>query len=273
MNVLDLFCCEGGAARGYHDAGHTVYGVDLDKGHEAGYLRSGAGFGSFGLDWAEGLARYGDQADFIHASPPCQSYSVMNNPSYTMHEAHKGEKSKQLRLIEPVYHALLATGKPFVIENVSGARRDLEALGGKGQVVTLMGDMFHLGAVLFPEDRPWSGEGKGRGAGQKSHEQHCQPAQRCAVQASISRARLFLFGNMVAPAPPPRDMAWKRSRQNVSIVNGCTTPDFHLLGHRDLSRAERAALLGMDWEMTKLGYAESLPPAYTRWIGGQLCSH
>ena len=28
--LLDLFCCEGGAAKGYYDAGFDVIGVDIE---------------------------------------------------------------------------------------------------------------------------------------------------------------------------------------------------------------------------------------------------
>ena len=29
--LLDLFCCQGGAAKGYHDAGFDVVGVDIEE--------------------------------------------------------------------------------------------------------------------------------------------------------------------------------------------------------------------------------------------------
>ncbi len=31
LRVLDLYCCQGGAAKGYEDAGCTVTGVDLAR--------------------------------------------------------------------------------------------------------------------------------------------------------------------------------------------------------------------------------------------------
>lgn len=40
MRVLDLFCGAGGATRGYVDAGHEVYGVDL---HYQPSYRPGSG--------------------------------------------------------------------------------------------------------------------------------------------------------------------------------------------------------------------------------------
>jgi DNA (cytosine-5)-methyltransferase 1 len=67
--------------------------------------------------------------DLIHASPPCQAYTTMNN--------RWGSNSPDL--IGTTRAALLASGKPFVIENVSGARSELV------NPVELTGEMFGLG--------------------------------------------------------------------------------------------------------------------------------
>ena len=68
------------------------------------------------------LARF----DAIHASPPCQSYSVLAK--------RNGNGADWPRLIEPVRAMLKKTGLPYVIENVVGA--PLEA------PITLCGTMF-----------------------------------------------------------------------------------------------------------------------------------
>jgi DNA (cytosine-5)-methyltransferase 1 len=118
--LLDLYCCQGGAGMGYHRAGFEVFGVDLD--HQPHYpfafaqrdalavlraLLEGKAVGFHG-----GSARYRkfELADFdaIHASPPCQrrtkAQKIMNNE----HPA----------LIAPTRELLIATGLPYVIENV-----------------------------------------------------------------------------------------------------------------------------------------------------------
>lgn len=104
MRLLDLFCGGGGAAMGYHRAGFDeIVGVD-----NCPMLRYPF---TFVLDDAlEYCAAHGCEFDAIHASPPCQKYGKI-----------KFLSGKHPRLIEPVRDALIATGKPYVIENVPGA--------------------------------------------------------------------------------------------------------------------------------------------------------
>ena len=62
-------------------------------------------------DALEYLAEHGHEYDVIHASPPCQAYSL---------GAKRWDKEYP-DLLPRVEMALLETGKPFVIENVIGA--------------------------------------------------------------------------------------------------------------------------------------------------------
>ncbi len=72
MIILDGCCGAGGAARGYVDAGHTVYGVDLDPRLRDDYLKSGAS-DFLAADILDALsAPWISKVDFIHVSPPCQ---------------------------------------------------------------------------------------------------------------------------------------------------------------------------------------------------------
>lgn len=108
--LLDLFCGAGGASMGYSRAGFDVTGVDIAP--QKHY--------PFEFHQADALAyatEHGHEYDVIHASPPCQSYSV------TKQWAHSKPK-----LIADVRCVLRATGKPFVIENVSGAIRDMQSV-------------------------------------------------------------------------------------------------------------------------------------------------
>lgn len=106
MRLLDLFCCEGGAAVGYHRAGFDVVGVDIEP--QPNY--------PFPMVVADALDPPFDLADFdaIHASPPCQGYSTITP-----------DPDRHPRLIGPVREMLRASGRPYVIENVEGARRHL----------------------------------------------------------------------------------------------------------------------------------------------------
>lgn len=107
--LLDLFCCGGGAAKGYHDAGFDVVGVDCDPQPRYPFMFVQA-------DALEYLALHGLEYDAIHASPPCQRYSATARLKFT-----KAARGLALDLVPPVREALVATGKPYVIENVVGA--------------------------------------------------------------------------------------------------------------------------------------------------------
>lgn len=103
--LLDLFCGAGGAAMGYWRAGFDVVGVDIEPQphYPFEFVKEDA------LSFLNVLDASG--FDAIHASPPRQGYSV----TASLHDAIYP------RLIEPVRDRLLATGLPYVIENVQGA--------------------------------------------------------------------------------------------------------------------------------------------------------
>lgn len=108
--LLDLFCCEGGAATGYAAAGFEVVGIDLDPQPRYPFqFIQGDALVAFEMPaWI-------DTFDVIHASPPCQGYSTIT-PDQSRHE----------RLIPVVRDLLRKTGLPYVIENVEGARLELD---------------------------------------------------------------------------------------------------------------------------------------------------
>lgn len=106
--LLDLFCCAGIGGDGYAAAGFDVHGVDVD----AAALRHNPHPHTLAdaldvLSDASFLAGF----DAIHASPPCQAYSV------TKH-AHSVEHPQ---LLGPVLDALRGQSLPWVVENVPGA--------------------------------------------------------------------------------------------------------------------------------------------------------
>ncbi len=120
--LLDLFCCAGGAAKGYHDAGFDIVGVDCEPQHHYPYA----------FIQADALA-YLDSTDLsqfaaIHASPECKSYTNCN----------LSPKDLYRKLIGEVRARLVLSGRPYIIENVIGARRDLHAS------LLLCGSMFDL---------------------------------------------------------------------------------------------------------------------------------
>jgi DNA (cytosine-5)-methyltransferase 1 len=111
MKLLDLYCGVGGASVGYHQAGFEVYGVDLKHGkrYPYTYLRADV------LDVLRD-EEYINQFDVIHASPPCQTHSI------TQHLRNaQGKTTSKLDLIPETRAALIASGKPYIIENVPGS--------------------------------------------------------------------------------------------------------------------------------------------------------
>src|SRR3989304_4421538 len=110
LKLLDLFCCEGGAGEGYRRAGFDVTGGDNQP-----QPRNPHRF--ILADALEYVREHGHEYDAIHASPPCQHYSWATP---------KGHHEKHPDLIAATREALTATGKPYIIENVGGARRALK---------------------------------------------------------------------------------------------------------------------------------------------------
>jgi DNA (cytosine-5)-methyltransferase 1 len=104
--LLDLFCNAGGAAKGYADAGFEVVGVDIvpQKNYPFEFRQFDA------IDFLTNTGAW-IEFDVIHASPPCQAYSITKHSHAKPHP----------KLIEPTRRALRSTGKPYVIENVVGA--------------------------------------------------------------------------------------------------------------------------------------------------------
>jgi DNA (cytosine-5)-methyltransferase 1 len=111
--LLDLFCGAGGAAMGYHRAGFDVVGVDIKP--QPHY--------PFEFHQADALEVPLDGWDAIHASPPCQAYSMMTR--------NFGTADRHPRLIGPTRQRLQGLGAPWVIENVPGAplRPDIKLCG------------------------------------------------------------------------------------------------------------------------------------------------
>jgi DNA (cytosine-5)-methyltransferase 1 len=102
--LLDLFSGAGGAAMGYHRVGFDVVGVDIQP--QKNY--------PFEFHQADAMTYPLDGFDAIHASPPCQLYSMANNIHQHDHPDLVPETQRRLR----------ASGLPYVIENVPGAPLD-----------------------------------------------------------------------------------------------------------------------------------------------------
>ena len=120
MRLLDLYCGAGGVALGYHRAGFDeIVGVDIV--YQPRYI----GEEFVQADALEYLAEHGHEFGAIHASPPCQGYSIMHNLPWLRGREYP-------LLILPTMEMLEALGKPYVVENVMGARHGSKTLQKRG---------------------------------------------------------------------------------------------------------------------------------------------
>lgn len=105
MKLLDLYCGAGGCSAGYVQAGFEVTGVDINP--QPKYP-----FRFFQGDAIEFLLKHGHEYEAIHASPPCQAYSLCKRTA---------KEKEYPELVELTREVLQRLGAPYVIENVPGA--------------------------------------------------------------------------------------------------------------------------------------------------------
>lgn len=257
--LLDLYCCEGGAARGY--AKHfDVYGVDLfERNRQARYpypsvkasalvvlrmLLDGLGV-TFTHPDGSTETLYLRDFDAIHASPPCQAMSRAT-------AGNKRARRKYLNLIPATRTLLYATGLPWVIENVEDAAAHLHS------PILLCGRQFGLGATDLD-----------------------------GLPLVLDRHRLF-ESNVVIPEPPhPKHDpslyvagvygGGRRAKQGIGPVPSPAMDRYAARverkgGYVPRSRLVQQQLLGLgdDDRMTLLGMAECIPPAFAEYVGGYL---
>jgi len=226
MRLLDLFCCAGGAGMGYRNAGFDVVGVDISaQKHYPFEFHQG--------DALEYLRIHGEEFDVIHASPPCQRYSMMTNGRW------QDRVDDHPDLIEPTRQLLIQLGKPYIIENVVGSPLL--------NPIMLCGSMFNL---------------QTKGGSQ------------------LRRHRLFET-SFTVESPPPCN---HRKGSVIGVYGGGQNParkipaTIGVWGHAGGSSnrdslvqflvQDRRDAMGIQW-MTVKELSESIPPAYSFWIGSQ----
>lgn len=217
--LLDLFCGGGGAAAGYAAAGFDVIGVDLDA--QPDY--------PFPFVRADALRLPVDlgAVDAIHASPPCQAYSITRHTHTREHPD----------LVDPTRDALVQVDRPYVLENVPGAPlRDY---------VTLCGAAFGLEA-----------------------------ADLDGSPLVLRRHRLFETSFFVWAPPPCRCAHYRARGVRIGGVYGGGSPTVAAArirrGGYTPPSSVRADLIDAPHRMTQYGLAQSIPPAYTAWLGARL---
>lgn len=165
--LVDVFCCQGGATRGYQLAGFHVIGVDLDA--QPRYIGDEF-WQADAIAWLEAHTDWiREHVAFVHASPPCQLYS----------RTHKIQSREHPDLIGPTRDALNRIGVPWVIENVEEAASELfdpvMLCGASFGLQTYRHRLFETGGwtleppVHQPHTRPITKMGRPRKPGEMAH--------------------------------------------------------------------------------------------------------
>jgi DNA (cytosine-5)-methyltransferase 1 len=225
--ILDLFCGQGGAARGYINAGYDVIGVDIEP--SVGRYYPGRFIAG---DWrvvADILRALGLNIVFVHASPPCQLYSITN----------AARKHDYPDLVAPVRDYLLDWGVPFVLENVERAPLRKDAV--------LCGTHFGLEA-----DDPATG----LTLYLKRHRIFETHGFKLPTPGPCRCLEFKRAGRVVGGV-------YGGGRTNLdearNVRHGGYTPK---------DKAVRARLMGLEVDdMTLKGLNEAIPPAYAEWVG------
>lgn len=240
VRLLDLYCGQGGVAVGYTRAGITdIVGVDTES--QPRYP-----FTFVQADAFEFLAEHWREFDVFHGSPVCKGYSVMKNLPWLKGREYPAH-------ILPLREAFDAIGRPYVIENVMGARYGAAGLAKRGleahgmQAGWLCGTMFGLPLYrhrLFETNWPWLAPGH------PQHRVRVRPAS-----SRVGRARDVVFSEEKG-----RLASWQHRNGAQAAGVG--------VGHaRGWQLA--AAAMQVPW-MNRDGTTQAVPPAYTEFIGRAL---
>lgn len=249
--LLDLCCGAGGCSVGYFRAGFNVVGVDADPGVLAHYpfaavcadamaVLDGVPIDDGGffpaargvqLD-ATGVLDL-DRFDVIHASPPCQEYSITRN-------AYDAVRTTYPRLVEPMlswFESDLWSGL-WVLENVPGAPLPPGSMLACGSEWPLSATDLDGRELRLRRHRLFASNLR---------------LERRGVCGCVEDRRLGRIGGVYGGGS--QDRAADNPRPN----RGGYTPDV----------AVRRDLMGIDW-MSIDELSEAIPPAYAEHVGRQL---
>ena len=212
---------------GYYRAGFEVEGVDIKP--QPHY--------PFKFYQADALEYSLEGYDAYHASPPCQAYSRLRHLPWL-----KGKNYPAL--IEVTRNILVATGKPWVIENVADA-----PLGQEYGYIMLCG--WSLAELPIYRHRLFESNVPMLAPSHRPHPEIIYPGGKLGSRYSQANTVCGAFGYTKTV---PRSYG-----TFVSVVGHD--------GTRNFPKAKEA--MGIDW-MTKEELTQAIPPAYTEYIGKYL---
>lgn len=190
FRLVDICCGAGGAAIGYARVGFKITGIDNKP--QPHY--------PFDFKQADALAIELPEADAYHASPPCQLFTVA-----TKRYRNKGHEYPDV--LNPLRKKLLATGKPFVIENVPGSplRKDLVICGEMFGLRVIRHRVFELHG--FKIEQPPHPEHRGYATGIKD-----RFAYKAVVNESPDRNDLYYY-TVCGHGRRERETGWRIGMQ------------------------------------------------------------
>jgi DNA (cytosine-5)-methyltransferase 1 len=237
---LDVCSGEGGGARGLVQAGGYVVGVDINPACREGYLRSGA-HEFICADARDVLADLAFVRRFtaITAHPPCQPYSRMTS-------CRPEIRNRYPRLIAPFRPLLNATGLPWSMENVSGARPHMLdpvtvcmwMFGRPGYRHRLFEAGGGLRLLAPPPPAPDSG--------------------RATPSVSVPAGK------------PNRECGWPHPVPVAKAGHWTPGKFVSVAGHE--RKAAVYSVMGIDWMSSRDAVKEAIPPYVGYWLATQLAS-
>ena len=243
LDLLDNFAGEGGAGMGYSRAGFKVWAVDNDPkrlalnpfpshlGDVIDVMATLLACGAVDFTHKDGRVTWKRLSDFaaIHNSPTCTGYSRGT-------VALPNRLTRYDRLIAITRALMVEAGLPYVIENVEGAKRELD------HPIMLCGRMFGLGAI-----------------------------DTDGTPLVLDRHRLFESSAFLLA--PPHETHDRRAQ--VAGLYGGARRDKEAArnvrhgGYVPADLEVQRTLGGTTWASEK-GCWLAIPPAYTEFIGAQL---
>lgn len=106
--ALDAFAGQGGATVGLIRAGFDVTSVELEAKHEKRFPLPARFVAADAIQY---IWDHGHEYDYIHASPPCQPFTIAL-------EGNPEARANYQDLVAETRDALDSTGRPYTIENV-----------------------------------------------------------------------------------------------------------------------------------------------------------
>jgi DNA (cytosine-5)-methyltransferase 1 len=248
--LLDLFCGAGGCTKGYQRAGFYVVGVDIEPqprycGDEFRQMNALAVLRALIADGAlatgSGRMRTLEWFNAIHASPPCQAHSTIAKQVRKTGNLGRVDPAEyeldHPDLVAPTRELLVATGLPYVIENVPGAPL-IEPVTICGSSVGIDVRRHRIFETNWPLMVPPCAHG------------WQTPRFRSLDQRRGPKSVVPVHGNS----------------QLASVVG--VHGNLNYAGEMEL----RKKAMEIDW-MNNYELTQAIPPAYTELIGHQLIGH